>query len=93
MADRVLRRPMFRRGGVANEGIMSGLQDQSGYVDETTGGLNSLVRPGYDEGDLVTGTQTVDEDPGFFRSIWNAINPTSGEVLERMQKVQTAPSS
>jgi len=92
MADRVLKRPMFRRGGVANEGIMSGLQDQSGYVNEPSGGLNSLVRGGYAEGDLVTETQTVDEDPGFFRSIWNAINPTSGEVLERMQKVQTAPS-
>ena len=44
---------MFRRGGVANEGIMSGLQDQSGYVDEPRGGLNSLVRPGYAEGDVV----------------------------------------
>ena len=92
MADRTLRRPMFRRGGFANEGIMSGLVDQSVSADPTSGGLNSLVRPGYAEGDLVTETQTVDEDPGFFRSIWNAINPTSGEVLERMQKVQTAPS-
>jgi hypothetical protein len=53
MADRTLKRPMFRRGGVANEGIMSGLQDQSGYVDEPRGGLNSLVRPGYAEGDVV----------------------------------------
>jgi len=92
MADRVLKRPMFRRGGVANEGIMSGLQDQSVSADPTSGGLNSLVRPGYAEGDLVTETQTVDEDPGFFRSVWNAINPTSGEIVERMQKAQTAPS-
>jgi len=44
---------MFRRGGVANEGIMTGLQDQSGYVDESRLGLNSLVRPGYAEGDRV----------------------------------------
>jgi len=53
MADRTLKRPMFRRGGIANEGIMSGLQDQSGYVDESRLGLNSLVRPGYAEGDRV----------------------------------------
>ena len=53
MADRTLRRPMFRRGGVANEGIMSGLVDQSVSADPTSGGLNSLVRRGYAEGDVV----------------------------------------
>ena len=31
MADRTLKRPMFRRGGVANEGIMSGLRQ--GYAE------------------------------------------------------------
>jgi len=44
---------MFRRGGVANEGIMTGLQNPSGYADEPRGGLHSLVRPGYAEGDKV----------------------------------------
>jgi len=44
---------MFRRGGIANEGIMSGLVDQSVSADPTSGGLNSLVRPGYAEGDRV----------------------------------------
>ena len=44
---------MFRRGGVANEGIMTGLQNPSGYVDEPRLGLNSLVRSGYAEGDVV----------------------------------------
>jgi hypothetical protein len=63
MADRTLRRPMFRRGGVANEGIMSGLQDQSVSADPTSGGLNSLVRPGYADGDV------VDEEKGGF---WNS---------------------
>ena len=58
MADRTLKRPMFRRGGVANEGIMSGLQNQSGYVDEPRLGLNSLVRPGYAEGDVVEPANT-----------------------------------
>ena len=58
MADRTLKRPMFRRGGVANEGIMSGLQNPSGYVDEPRLGLNSLVRPGYAEGDVVEPANT-----------------------------------
>jgi hypothetical protein len=53
MADRVLKRPMFRRGGPINEGIMTGLVDQSVSADPTSGGLNSLVRPGYAEGDRV----------------------------------------
>lgn len=44
---------MFRRGRIANEGIMSGLRDQSVSADPTSGGLNSLVRRGYAEGDVV----------------------------------------
>ena len=31
MSNRVLKRPMFRRGGMANQGIMTGLEDRSGY--------------------------------------------------------------
>jgi hypothetical protein len=33
MSNRVLKRPMFRRGGMANQGIMTGLVDRSGYQD------------------------------------------------------------
>jgi hypothetical protein len=33
MPNRVLKRPMFRRGGMANQGIMSGLEDRSGYQE------------------------------------------------------------
>jgi len=53
MADRNLKRPMFRRGGSTNEGIMTGLHDQSVSGDGTSGGLNSLVRSGYAEGNVV----------------------------------------
>jgi hypothetical protein len=31
MSNRVLKRPMFRGGGMANQGIMTGLEDRSGY--------------------------------------------------------------
>ena len=55
---------MFRRGGSPNEGIMSGLVDRSVSADATSGGLNSLVRRGYAEGDV------VDEEGGGF---WNSI--------------------
>ena len=34
---RVLNRPMFRRGGSANEGIMHGLVDRRGYANGTPG--------------------------------------------------------
>ena len=62
MAERILKRPMFRRGGSANEGIMTGLVDRSVSADATSGGLNSLIRPGYDEGGEV-------EKGGFWDSI------------------------
>mgnify|MGYP003114931785 FL=1 len=73
MSNRVLKRPMFRRGGMANQGIMTGLEDRSGYQD----------------GELVT--QPVTEDKGIFTKIFEFLNPTSGEVIERMQKVKEAP--
>jgi hypothetical protein len=62
MADRTFKRPMFRRGGSANEGIMTGLVDSSVSSTPNSGGLSSLVRPGYDEGGEV-------EKGGFWDSI------------------------
>ena len=32
--SRTLRRPMFRRGGPANDGIMSGLEDRKKFQDD-----------------------------------------------------------
>jgi len=66
---------MFRGGGIANEGIMSGLVDQSVSADPTSGGLNSLVRPGYAEGDRV----------GFAKGtgFWNWA-PSDVENIERL---------
>jgi len=58
MADRILKRPMFRRGGSANEGIMTGLVDRSAHADGNMVGINSLVRPGYAEGDSVEESQS-----------------------------------
>ena len=40
------------------------------------------VRPKYQEGG----------DVGFFQGILNALNPTSGEIIQRMQKQKSAPS-
>jgi len=42
MASRVLKRPMFRRGGMANQGIMSGLVDRSSYQEG--GGVDVKTR-------------------------------------------------
>jgi hypothetical protein len=76
MASRVLKRPMFRRGGMANQGIMSGLEDRSGYQD----------------GKLVTETETVNEGPGVFTRIKDFLMPPTGKIVQRMQDVQQAPS-
>jgi len=53
MADRTLKRPMFRTGGSTNEGIMTGLVDKS---------TSTPSRKGYDEGGDV-------EKGGFWDSI------------------------
>jgi len=34
---RILRRPMFKKGGSANSGIMNGLVDRKGYAEGTEG--------------------------------------------------------
>jgi len=63
MMNRILKRPMFRMGGRADEGIIS-------------------LRPRYEEGGNV----------GFFQGILNALNPTTGQIVQRIQKQQSAPS-
>ena len=88
---RTLTRPMFRKGGMARR-------------EEYMGGGIKTIRPKYMGGGMTgimsgivpdagltprTGFQEGSE-PGFFRSILNAINPTSGEVLERIKKRQEA---
>ena len=49
---------MFRRGGSTNEGIMTGLEDRSAHADGNMVGINSLVRRGYAEGDMVEDSQS-----------------------------------
>ena len=49
---------MFRRGGSTNEGIMSGLMDRSAHADGNMVGINSLIRSGYAEGDVVEPANT-----------------------------------
>ena len=79
--NRILKRPMFRMGGTPNEGIMTGLKKP---------------RVGYQEGtgpNAVTGIETqLPQGPGFFTRIKDAIFPTTGTIVERMQEVQEAPS-
>jgi len=57
----ILKRPMFRKGGSANEGIMSGLQDRSGYANGgTIGGGN------------ISGQPMTDGRYGFADPLWIA---------------------
>ena len=39
---RILRRPMFKKGGSANEGVMSGLVDRSTYAGGGTIGGGTI---------------------------------------------------
>ena len=63
MSNRVLKRPMFRRGGMANQGIMTGLVDDC-----------------YQDGDLVTETQTQ-KGQGFY-TYHGFYKPPSGKILK-----------
>ena len=87
---RILTRPMFRKGGLS----------QTPRPSYRGGGVTA-IRPRYRRGGMsgimsgITprrGYADGPNDPGFFKSIWNAINPTSGEIIQRMEKRRTAPS-
>lgn len=55
--NRTLKRPMFRKGGIPNEGIMSGLTEPRQKYN-TGGGIESMVRQNYAEGDSVIPANT-----------------------------------
>jgi hypothetical protein len=84
---RTLTRPMFRKGGeVKRSNYMGGgiKAVRPRYMGGGMTGIMSGIQPdagltprtGYQEG----------SEPGFFRNILNAINPTSGDVIQRIQK-------
>jgi len=85
---RILTRPMFRKGGLS----------QTARPSYRGGGVTA-IRPGYRGGGMngimsgIVPRMGLQEgtEPGFFRSILNALNPTSGEVISRIKKVQDAP--
>jgi hypothetical protein len=91
--SRTLTRPMFRKGGEVK---------RSNYM----GGGIKAVRPRYMGGGMTGIMSGITPDagltprsgfqegtkPSFFRSILNAINPTSGDVVQRIQKREEEPS-
>jgi len=75
--NRTLKRPMFRKGGTPNEGIMSGLTEprqgmQTGGVPDSVGGL----------------PEALPEQPGILTRIKDTIFPTTGMISERIAKRQ-----
>jgi len=90
--SRTLTRPMFRKGGMAQrEKYMGGgiKTIRPKYMGGGLTGIMSGIRP--DAGLTPrTGFQTGSE-PGFFKSILNALNPTSGEVIEGFRERQAEP--
>ena len=47
--SRILKRPMFRKGGSTNEGIMTGLVDRKGYYNGDVVGRAKELAPGFAE--------------------------------------------
>ena len=46
---RILKRPMFNRGGSTNNGIMTGLKDRTGYDNGTLVTRAKELAPGFEE--------------------------------------------
>ena len=93
---RTLRRPMFRIGGMAHEqrtGYMGG-GITTPRMKRMGGGMTGIMSGIVPDAGLTSrmGYQEGSQKPGIFRSILNALNPTSGEIVKKMQDVQQAPS-
>jgi hypothetical protein len=78
--SRILKRPMFRKGGIPNEGIMFGLQEPRMAMQE--GGVP----------DEVGLPKAISQNrPGIFRRIIQALNPSPETIVKRARDVQEAP--
>ena len=78
--SRILKRPMFRKGGTPNEGIMSGLQEPRMAMQE--GGVP----------DAVGLPEAISQNrPGIFRRIIQALNPSTETIIKRARDVYEAP--
>tara|TARA_R100000544_G_scaffold33461_1_gene19966 strand:- start:4571 stop:5662 length:1092 start_codon:yes stop_codon:yes gene_type:complete len=78
--NRTLKRPMFRKGGTPNEGIMSGLTEprqgmQTGGVPDSVGGL----------------PEALPQQPGILTRIKDTIFPPTGKIVSRAREVQQKP--
>ena len=78
--NRTLKRPMFRKGGIPNEGIMSGLTEprqgmQTGGVPDSVGGL----------------PEALPQQPGILTRIKDIISPPTGKIVSRAREVQQKP--
>ena len=78
--SRILKRPMFRKGGTPNEGIMFGLQEPRMAMQE--GGVP----------DEVGLPKAISQNrPGIFKRIIQALNPSPETIVKRARDVQEAP--
>jgi len=78
--NRIFKRPMFRKGGIPNEGIMSGLKEPRMAMQE--GGVP----------DAVGLPEAISQNrPGIFRRIIQALNPSPETIVKRARDVQEAP--
>ena len=100
---RTLKRPMFKKGGSANEGIMTGLVDRRGYAQSNAADLFASIAPERFSGEADVYTDMESEDmmllPGatdqrgtnWIEKFFKVFDPQEQEIRKTTEKISKIP--
>ena len=100
---RTLKRPMFKKGGSANEGIMTGLVDRRGYAQSNAADLFASIAPERFSGEADVYTDMASEDmmllPGatdqrgtnWIEKFFKVFDPQEKEIRKTTEKISKIP--
>ena len=100
---RTLKRPMFKKGGSANEGIMTGLVDRRGYAQSNAADLFASITPERFSGEADVYTDMASEDmmllPGatdqrgtnWIEKFFKVFDPQEKEIRKTTEKISKIP--
>ena len=100
---RTLKRPMFKKGGSANEGIMTGLVDRRGYAQSNAADLFASIAPERFSGEADVYTDMASEDmmllPGttdqrrtnWLEKFFKVFDPQEQEIRKTTEKISKIP--
>ena len=95
---RILKRPMFRRGGMPSSEGVAAVRPKymGGGMSGIMTGINPTAgltpRVGYADGpqpNFMGGVPIV-EKPGFFKGLYQKINPTTSEIVSKLKEAENA---